>query len=188
MTAPLDCIPASQTQILNGPPGQSLEVTVSRRVRHAALLRAAREFGGYDSFACHLGISRSTLAVWINLRAIPAIASGQGNGRGWGYRWPEIERKLVEATGQTIKQLFPAFIRDGQFLQEPKYQEEEFLLHAADVYRLQEARQARLSTPVDVLEMTDLKERMVDLLKTLTFKEREILKLRYGLEENDGHT
>lgn len=55
----------------------------------------------------------------------------------------------------------------------------------ADVRQLQCSRLA-LPSPIDVANLSELKEKIEDALHTLTYREREILKCRYGI--GDGYT
>lgn len=164
------------------------KVTVTARARHAALLEAARQFGSIKAFALHLGVSSQTLGHWINLDYFPNLNSAAGKGDGYRKRWPEIERKLVEATGQTIQQIFPEFVRVSGLLEEPKEIE---LSQEVNEQAMLDYRKDAIDTapdPAREAERLDLCNLIPSALNTLSYRERTVVKLRYGLDDMDGHT
>lgn len=58
---------------------------------------------------------------------------------------------------------------------------------AERMYALATQRRLELPSPAEEIELTDKRELIKKVLKLLTYREREIVKLRYGLGEG-GHT
>lgn len=50
---------------------ESFEVTIEARVRHAKILRLARDMGGINVLAKEIGVCDHTLRKWINFRCSP---------------------------------------------------------------------------------------------------------------------
>lgn len=166
-------------------PEGRFRVTIKSRAYHADLLEAARKFGGIRRFANHLGINPSTLNNWILLKYGPSLvrfrADGLGRYRsaseGYMSRWPEIERKLTEATGKNVGELFPDFMRLPAFKLLPKKREETREVSAGLMLGLQ-AREESLLLSGELDDFRAMAEEAMS--KRLTGREAELLKLRLG--------
>ncbi len=167
----------------------SFLVTLQVRAKHADLLAASRKLGSIKALAEHLDVPYPTLQKWITLTEAPPIGSEKSK------RWSdpvwvsEIERKLLALTGKLLDELFPDIIRSRDFLDAPKVMEATGM---ADVRRLSLKCEevARLPAPeIETAEQhalaSELSERINRALGSLTFREREVIKLRFGL--GDGH-
>lgn len=152
-------------------------ITVVARAKHRALFAAAKQVGGVRKFAEHVGISLPTAYAWIAMRTAPPIEPRQF--------WPQeridkLEQQLMDLTGQTLEQLFPAELRDRSFLDAPKARE---IHQDIDLARLGQYRPdvLALPSPEEVLQTEDVSVAIERALKRLSYREREIVKLRFGL-------
>ncbi len=166
----------------------SFEVTLQIKAKHAALLKAARKMGGASKLAKHLDIPYCMLMSWISMRKMPAI--GKAKSKIWGdsVKSAEIEQKLFAITGQTLDELFPECIRSKDFLDHQKNVEitgaicpSRLSLKHEEVakieYRDIEADESD--------EQSELKSRVKSVLKSLSHNEREVIKLRYGIDSEE---
>jgi RNA polymerase sigma factor (sigma-70 family) len=172
------------------PDGDAFGITIRSRAYHADLLAAARVAGGVQAMARYLGVSESTLGNWIRLDCQPRISGAGGRGAGFKpQRWAEIERKLVELTGKGAARLWPGFLKLSGLLDAPKVREETREIPAGDLMRLRHQPEALLPPPERNANLAEAKEALEKMLATLSYREREILKLRHGLGGGGGpHT
>jgi RNA polymerase sigma factor (sigma-70 family) len=165
------------------PDGDAFGITIRSRAYHADLLAAARKVGSVRAMAQHLGISESTLGGWIRLDSQPSLR-GTGRRKCGAYRpgrWAEIERKLVELTGKGATQLWPGFLKLSGLLDAPKVREETREIPAGDMMRLRHQPQSLLPPPERGADLAEVRGALEKALEKLSFREREVLKLRYGL-------
>lgn len=161
-------------------------VTLQVRAKHADLLAASRKIGGIKALAEYLGIGYSTVQQWIALKQTPPI--GSENSERWSNPvWvAEIERKLLVLTGKLLDELFPDVIRSRDFLDAHKTMEATGL---TDVRRLSLKCEEVARLPAPEIETDDagnsdkseLTNRIDRALKSLTYREREVIKMRFGL-------
>jgi len=159
-----------------------VKIALDVRMKHAALWEAVAKCGNQSALARRLGVSASELGDWVNLRRCPSL-----------HKRPElmaqVEKELFALTGKTFDELFPAELRQAKdFLGTAKRLT---LVREVSIKRL--TTKALLALPApdgDVsrpAELSELRKSVAKVLKTLTYREREIIKLRYGLG-NDGMT
>ena len=146
-------------------------ITLTAKLRHAALWEAVKKCGSQSALAKQLGISASEIGLWINLKRVPSEKCGK-----------VVEKALYELTGQTLDELFPKELRENtEFLQHEKSLEvtrevetrmlgcqaaERLLLPGADV------------EAIGNLDREELGEALKKALETLSYREREIIKMR----------
>jgi RNA polymerase sigma factor (sigma-70 family) len=169
----------------------AVDVTAVTRLKHAELWQACRKFchgryGGQSGLARHLGVPASELGMWLNLKSCPPKLPT----RGWTEdRLTELESKLIELTGKTIEQLFPDELRCSvAFLQSPKVFEQTSSLKADAMrhYAIATTERMRLAaSPCLPSEQDELANDIRSALETLTYRERQVVQMRYGLA--DGH-
>jgi RNA polymerase sigma factor (sigma-70 family) len=159
---------------------ETFGVTVVSRAYHADLLAAVRKVGSVKALAEHLGVCEQTVHGWLNLRSFPDL-SERRTGKRWAKRWPEIERKLVELTGKGGPQLFPGFVKLSGILDAPKATETTREFTAGDMIGSRHEPAALLPAPERALDLESLRERLDEVLATLSWREREVVRLRYGL-------
>lgn len=81
-------------------------ITITARLRHAALWKARSRFGSNQKLAVYLGISPATVGQWLNLSKKPKV-----------HRLSKrVRRKLMHLTGENIEDLFPAELMTNDFL------------------------------------------------------------------------
>jgi RNA polymerase sigma factor (sigma-70 family) len=184
-----------QTAIATLPPAEgeavSVDVTSVTRLKHAELWQACKAFchgryGGQSALARHLGVPASEFGMWLNLKSCPPKSPTRG--------WPEdriskLEGQLIELTGRTLEQLFPEELRRSvAFLQAPKVYEQTASVRtdAMERYAIATAERMRLAaTPVLQSEHDEMTSDIRSALETLTYRERQVVLMRYGLA--DGH-
>ena len=174
-------------------------ITVTAKMRHAALLAACRKVGTTKKTAEHLGVHLTTLYGWIALKECPRFPGEEKPRRNSGSvyqpvnreKFADLEAKLFVLTGQTMEELFPAELRqNAEFLTAKKEVE---ITRDVDVRMLPYEAQERFLLPspadeaIDHLDAEEKKAAISRVLKTLSYREREIIKLRYGLG-GDGET
>ena len=98
-----------------------MRVTAITRLKHAALLEAAEDFGGVPKLADHLGVHVTQLYSWIAMKYVPPL----GVKRAWQpERVAQLTSDLMQVTGQTVEQLFPGEYRDAVIAGIPRLQKE----------------------------------------------------------------
>jgi RNA polymerase sigma factor (sigma-70 family) len=178
------------TDGLEGQPG-AVDVTAVTRLKHAELWQACRGFchgryGGQSALARHLGVPASELGMWLNLKSCPPKSPT----RGWSeQRLSKLEGQLIALTGKTLEQLFPDELRRSvAFLQAPKVYEQTASLRAdaMERYAVATAERMRLAaSPRLPSEHDELTNDVRSALEMLTYRERQVVMMRYGLA--DGH-
>lgn len=180
-------------------------ITVTSRMRHAALLRAAKRLGSQKALGDFLGVSQQEIGSWVALRSVPSFLRKNllnGNIKAAheariAKRWTdekiqELESKLFEVTGQTVDELFPEELCSSrEFLAAKKTIEQ---TRHVDTQLLETYAPTRfiLPAPDEVVAEADaseyLKETLTSILKTISGRERHVLELRYGIGGVLRHT
>ena len=163
-------------------------ITVKAQLKHADLYAAAKKMGGQSALARHLGISVHTICTWCNL-SVPRTAGDIAVNSTFAdpKRRADIEQKLFDLTGKTLDELFPpALAASSGFRQMSKSSETTRRFEVRELTN-RAATLRRLPAPTDnALMALDMRSAIQKILKTLSYREREIIKLRYGL--GDGLT
>ena len=182
-------------------------ITVTATMKHAALYAACQKMrqlfpgkagsrgNGQSLLARHLGVTPQTLGRWVNLRGCPPTTVDESEGRypkaPWLNKWTkerieEVEKKLFDLTGKTLPELFPKELRENaEFLAQTKSVK---VTRDVDIraLRYDPSNRLLLPSPCDVvaerLDAQELKLQIERSLKSLSYREREILKYRYGLD------
>ncbi|MHC4406343.1 MAG: sigma-70 family RNA polymerase sigma factor [Planctomycetota bacterium] len=158
-------------------------VTIVAKPKHSILYDLVKRFGSLDALAKELGISKGALSAWINLRTMPVL--GKGRSPVPREKRDRIAMKLVELTHKPIEEIFPEYVReklseipqevifrgeiDGRFL--PSYEE-----------------RMRLPSPEDAAIDNERRGIVSGALRGLSYRQQEVLKLRYGLGGYTEHT
>jgi RNA polymerase sigma factor (sigma-70 family) len=179
----------SETELIEKPveaeaEGQPFEVLLTYRAQHARLKDAVIEFGGIEALAQEIGVNKSVLSNWVNLRCVPSYCSKRKKGR--GRNWERSRRavlRLCEICKCSAKDLFPDFLQSDEFRALPKTAEvRKEITYVGLEYAAKAV--AALPAPEDVTDYDDLKDKIRAVLKSLTTRERKIIKLCYGLGED----
>jgi RNA polymerase sigma factor (sigma-70 family) len=157
-------------------PRERFGIVVTAKCRHAALWNAARKLGSNNALAAALGVRPTETCAWINLKRAPSDRHP---------RYDELVEKLLLFTGQSWSELWPAELREaikgGEIGRRMEFR------RSVEMQQLAELTRARLTAPdpAEVFSLQDRRDRIKAVLEMLSYREREILKLRYGLD-GDG--
>jgi RNA polymerase primary sigma factor len=135
-------------------------------------LRNARASAGYTmaQVAEEAGVSTHAIASYERLRAIPN---------------PLVARRIARYLGKEVRELFPPQLKEivHEIQQERKGYSEPQTVSLEDV---SEDQLLSEDDPAVTATQDMLRSRINEVLKTLTFRERDLLKQRYGI--GDGYT
>jgi len=156
-----------------------VNVTIKAAMRHGDLHLASKKLGGVKALAEHLGVSVHAVGGWYRYEACPPAQERLPY-------WPqakidELEKKLFALTGKLLDDLFPEAVRDKEFLRLEKAIETtkdielSLLISMAKQVRGLEYREP------DAVEQKELTDAVRASLGTLCHREREVVKMRYGL-------
>lgn len=153
-----------------------MKVTAITRLKHAALLEAAREFGGVARMAEHLGVHCTQLYQWIAMTSVPP----RGVRKGF---WPperlsQLESDLIQLTGQTMEQLFPGEYRDAVVAGIPRIREETQEVEQSMLLEYAQKTTQRLEYR-DPGELLDRSQILSACRKVLTARESRVIDMRY---------
>jgi hypothetical protein len=97
-------------------------VTITGRLRHAALYAVAKDMGGIQALSRHLDIPYTTVWRWCNLSECPPVTVDLEKRPSWtSERIKTLELQLYALTGQRLDQLFPQALRSNkEFLNQSK--------------------------------------------------------------------
>lgn len=153
---------------------QTLPITLVGRFKHADIYSAAKEIGGIKALAEYLNVSTTTIYSWCNLENYPKE-----------NRWPKkrlkiLEGKLFGLTGKLLSDLFPAGLQAKEFLEKDKKIE---ITKEIEIRYLSDETKRRLEIPSPeyFMEAKERTEQIEQVLQCLSYRQREIIKLRYGL-------
>lgn len=153
-----------------------MRVTAITRLKHAALLEAARAFGGVHRLALHLGVHNRTVYQWIAMTSLPP----QGiNKRAWPpERLARLENDLLQVTGQTMEQLFPGAYRDAVVAGIPRVQEETREVEQSMLleYARETSRRLEYQDPGEAIDRSQI---LTACRKRLTLMESRVIAMRY---------
>jgi len=153
-------------------------VTIRAKLVHSALWKARCRFGTTKAMAEYLNVGQSILGSWLNLTSCPSRE------RMARRDWLEVERKLVELTGQSLDVLFPSGLRSQDFLDRPKELESVYVLPMSMFSEFGLVPVA-LPLPDAVFDSGVLRLRVGEVLETLTDRERNVIEQRFGFLNED---
>ncbi len=175
--------------------GKLFGITVTSKLKHAALYAASKKCGSQTAMAKILDVNLVQFGGWINLKNVPPFMKGLPGDILPTRFWPKsriekIEKTLYDLTGQTLQDLFPlelcankAFLEAAKKMEQTKHFEVTRLAYSCDKSLL-------LPSAAEEAAENDLHEyrqsQIAKVLKTLSYRECVTIKLRYGL--GDGYT
>lgn len=173
---------------------QELRITAVSKLKHADLWEAAKRLGGQAALARALGVQATVLGTWINLKDFPRRKLKR-NGlptRPDSY-FESLDAALAEHVGKGLDELFPDELQDAEaFLNAGKTIEQTASIPVQALISYAGTTRERLTYDQDAvdesLDREALKSRMSKVLETLSYSEREIIKLRYGFDEGYSYT
>ena len=155
----------------------TFDITAVSKLKHADLWKAAKRLGGQSALGRLLGVRPDQVGRWCNLQGVPTCE---------GEERDELERKLLMVTGKTFDELFPSELCAAEkFLKSKKIVESTKEIDLSGLIGYAEQTQERLTLEAPNTDIDELREQIKNLLPTLSHREREIIKLRYGL--GDGY-
>lgn len=148
-------------------------------IKNLHLHRAAQRLGSQKRLADLLGVTQNTISAWITLKSCPPATPNQH----WSQRRIDrLERRLVEATGATLDEVFPQAIRDNvEFLRSPKTFERTVHIRAAALEDHARRTRERIEAQADPALNLELQERsslLQDLLQNSRLSENELKTVR----------
>ena len=166
---------------------EGVPITAVLHLKNAHLLEAAKKLGSQKRLAEELGVTQSTIGLWINLRACPPSEPTPS----WTKRRILLlERKLVRLVGKTLDEVFPQELRDNvEFLKSPKRFERSVHLRATALEQHAARTRERLEShgsPLVVDEREDNRKTVAELARDAGMNEREarVIAMRYPAEGN----
>jgi len=170
----------------------NIRITLHTKLKHATLFEAACRLGSQSELARRLGVLPTVIGRWINLQEVPKGAFGEGKNPWEPERVESFEKAVFEETGKTLEDLWPKELRNAkEFLKAGKTLN---IVKEISVQRLTSSIAGRLALP-DTTKEVDTKDRqevcgsrIETILRTLTWREREVVKLRYGLGDGLSYT
>jgi RNA polymerase sigma factor (sigma-70 family) len=160
--------------------------------KNTALLKATKKMGSQKALAEYLEIRQVEVGLWINLRQCPPKDP-------IGNRWTEdylmnMEAKLACLTGLSWDEIFTTAMRENaEFLDCQKTIEQEAKVSdlALEIYAtLTTDRLKRNSKGGNLLE--DKRKDQINVINKalvhLSFNEKKVIKLRYGIDEDKTST
>lgn len=175
------------------PQDDGFGLTAVTRLYHAKLHRLAKEMGTQKAVAKYLGVSSCLFNQWVNLKNLPP-KEPHDRGRKTLWRKPffdEVEKKLFELTGETWDELWPQELRDAVEINGLITQKEQLITVEPQqllTYAREEAARLEAVDPTKSAEISELRESLARALKHLSYREREIIKLRFGIGHDQAYT
>lgn len=155
-----------------------MQITAVSKLKHAALWKAVKSLGSQAALARAVGVRQQDLCKWINLRGCPAEGMDDD-------KKALLDAKFVEVTGFGLDELFPSELRRAEdFLRSNKTIERTATVAESALLRYATDTRDRLldySNPPDAPELSELREELSKSVASLSYREMEILNLRYGL-------
>ena len=156
--------------------GNEFGVTIIARAKHQVLYQAAKKLGSAIALAKAIGVNQYIIGRWINLKSYPKESYFDAH--------PDLEQRLMDVTEMLLEELWPAEVRAAIDGKPPTSIEVEQIL---DLHLLEHTGFSnRLLPSVDdeIIEEENAAIQAQSIgaaLMTLTYREKEIVKLRYGL-------
>lgn len=146
----------------------TIPVTACMKLRHGVLHELAKKMGSQKAAADALGVHPVDFGQWCNLKRTPP--------KTWS---PEkslaFSQKIMELTGKSVDEIWPDWLDDA--LGFDTQGEQTRSLSAREL----KAIPSSSASPAIDIDRESLGRAVEDTLRTLTFRERQIVKLRYGL-------
>lgn len=156
-----------------------VNVTVKASMRHGDLHLAAKKAGSLVALAEILGVPYATVGSWYRYTSCPPASESLPH-------WPqakidELEKKLFSLTGKLLEDLFPDAVRDQAFLDMEKTVESTKEIDANRLIELAKNVRGIEYRDPDAVEQKELSTAVHASLGALGYREREIVKMRYGI-------
>lgn len=165
--------PMADVQLITDPEDQRDEspvpITAIVRLKHAILRKLAKACGSQSEASRRLGVTPQEFGKWINLKGRPA--------RTWSEeRAVKFATTIFELTGHTVDEIWPDWLDECLGCATVGEQTRDFT--ATELKRLASPFEETLDLPPGA----SLTDELNGVLKTLTHREREIIRMRFGLD------
>ncbi len=161
-----------------------LGIRITSKAQHKLLAEFVNKCGSIKSAAKELGVTSATFGSWLNFRYYPTAHSIKCRPKFYKQLIPKFERLL----GVSFHDAFPSIPREALRMLGTRRVESSDV----PVERITEAiEREKLSYDGDQqrsLELLELKDTLVKVVDTLSYRESEIIKLRYGLGDGTCYT
>ena len=164
---------------------KTFDITVVSHPKHGVLWDLVKQFGSIRALAREVGVNDATMGNWVGLRAMPRIVGKGANG---SARIRKALIKLTELAQRPIEEIFPGFVRE-KLDRVPRTVERTYSVDTGLLeYQQRTEERLTLPSPEQAAELGDQRDSLIRLMKTLPYREREVIKLRYGLDGEGSHT
>lgn len=160
-----------------------IELRVKVRAQNEILAQLADDFGGIKRIAAELGYCPGVYGNWLNFRRTPRIGGKSSMKTEKGQK---LVLDLERLTGRNIKEIFPDLTKlDLAALAGEKVYNKTITVEQLRDQR--EVQQLTYDQPC-IVEKKEMSEGITRALGSLSYREREIIKLRYGLGDGYSYT
>ncbi len=154
-------------------------IKATLKLQNAHVARAVQKCGSVQSLAEKIGMSPATVSKWLNFHGSPRWTHAKTE------KLQRAVRTLAKLAGASLADIFPNLTKEERAALSSNHTKESVV----ETKNLTHSLAQNLVYEPNVEEQVDaevLRERLKGILKSLSYREREIIKLRYGLR--DGHT
>lgn len=157
-----------------------MKIAAELKLKHGILWELSRKYGTVKELAGVIGVGYQLLNKWLHMRGCPTP------GKHTPWYTEEVEKKLEELAGVPAAEIFPPQLKAAtSYFQKERVHVTVAEVEPAQLMFLAQSASERLTvqSPQDSAIASELKTKIASVLKTLSYREREILNLRYGLED-----
>lgn len=154
------------------------EYNVTVKIRNNYLLTAMRQKGCQTIADLHrlCGVGQGEIGTMLNLKSLPMNKKG---------KWRGPVMRVAKALGREPVELFPA--EHLNVTLETNTAESEMSMEEITTMMIG-GRPEHLLLPDESIEKDDVSKALMEALETLSPKEEEVLKMRFGLDGYEPHT
>lgn len=156
-------------------------IKATLKLQNAHVARAIERCGSVKELAEELGMSTSTVSHWLNFRSSPRWRHAKTD------KMKQVVRKLTKLAGASLADIFPDLTKEERAALSSNHTKESVV----ETKNLTHSLAQNLVYEPNVEEQVDaevLRERLKGILESLGYREREIIKLRYGLPDGNAYT
>lgn len=162
---------------------ERFRVMIDARTRHADLWPLVLKLGSSKALANAIGMQQSPVGLWINLKSFPSMTAP---------KHVAAVEALTLMTGKAFDEMWPPAMRMAIVKGSISLRREVLIDTSLRMLAARTTERMMLPSPADELEKKEFAEqlgqRLSVVLDRLTYREREIMKLRFGLGEENGQT
>ena len=164
---------------------QDFRISAVTKLKHGDLYAAAIKLGSQSELARRLDIQPTRLGEWINMKKVPTFRTEDDRAL--------MDAKLLLHVGKGLDELFPEWYGQcTEFLKSNKTAIKTVAVKSAALLEYAGHTRQRLIEQANdvttVVAQKELKDDLLKSLKALSYREREVIKLRYGLGDGSSYT